>query len=347
MPHEDNRPSPEQLLERVERQERREKRGRLKVFLGYSSGVGKSAQMLDEGRRRRERGEDLVVAATQPKSTPECNALLAKLEVIPTLKIEGQDVIDVAAVLRRNPRVVLIDGLAYDNPPGSRHPRRSGDIDEILDAGISVITSISLQYIEEFQDEIELITGKRATQFVSRKFLEKAAEIVIVDAPTEEHRLSRLREMALLLAAQVVDVQLRDYLEEHGMEEVWGNQERFLVCITPKSHALRMIESGQRNARRFRGELYAVYVRQNALSAEDQVMLERNLKVAEDHNAQVMVIEGDDPMKAVLTFAREHGVTQIFIGHSLGHGLLQSFQRTPVERLIEAANGIDVRIFPQ
>jgi two-component system sensor histidine kinase KdpD len=90
-----------------------------------------------------------------------------------------------------------------------------------------------------------------------------------------------------------------------------------------------------------------VYVRQNALSAEDQVMLERNLKLAEDHNAQVMVIEGDDPMQAVLNFARDHGVTQIFIGHSLGHGLLQRFQRTPVERLIEAANGIDVRIFPQ
>ncbi len=331
----------------MERQERRAKRGRLKVFLGYSSGVGKSAQMFDEARRRRQRGEDVVVGATQPKSSPDVDALLAKLEVIPTLKIAEQDVIDVDAVIQRKPQVVLIDGLAYDNPPGSRNAKRCGDIDELLDGGISVITSVNLQYIEEFQDEIEFITGKRASQNVPRRFLEKAADIVIVDAPTEENRLSRLREMALLLAAQVVDVQLHDYLDEHGLEEVWGTQERFLVCLTPKSNALRMLQSGQRNAERFRGEFYAVYVRQNALSAEDQVMLDRNLALAETHNAQVKVIEGDDPMNAVLSFAREHGVTQIFIGHSLRRGPLQNFQRTPVERLVEGANGIDVRIFPQ
>src|SRR5580704_4141916 len=219
-----NRPDPQQLLKRVQRQEERERRGRLKVFLGYVSGVGKSLQMLDEGRRRHVRGEDVVVGAVQPRSSTEAEALLAQLEIIPALKIAGQDVIDVERLIRRHPSVVLIDGLAYDNPPGSRNPKRCGDIAEMLSHGISVITSVNLQYIAEFQDEIESITGKRTAQNVSKSFLEEAEEIVIVDAPAassgsaapaEQQKLSKLREIALLLTAQVVDVQLHDYLEAH------------------------------------------------------------------------------------------------------------------------------------
>src|SRR5215510_12870880 len=133
----DAKRNPERLLQQIEREEARKGHGRLKVFLGYASGVGKSAKMLAEGRRRRQRGEDVVVAATQPKSTPEIDKLLACHEIIPTLKIAGRDVIDIKRILRRRPQVVLIDGLAYDNPPGSRHAHRWQEIEALLKANIS------------------------------------------------------------------------------------------------------------------------------------------------------------------------------------------------------------------
>src|SRR5215467_3737802 len=140
---------PEALLREVEASERAERRGNLKVFLGYASGVGKSFRLFDEGRRRHERGQDVVVAAMQPDSAPEVLEIIRTLEVIPPIDIAGVAVVDVAAVLARRPAVCLVDGLAYDNPPGSRHPKRYEDIEELVEAGISVVTSINLEYIAE------------------------------------------------------------------------------------------------------------------------------------------------------------------------------------------------------
>src|SRR5881397_1912960 len=229
------RRDPERLLEQIEEEERRKKRGRLKIFLGYASGVGKSVKMLAEGLRRRERGEDVVVVACQPKSSPEIDRLVAQHEVIPTLKIGNRDVIDIERILRRHPQVVVIDGLAYTNPPGSRHSERWQEIEELLNAGISVITSINLHYIRELQDEVAAITGKRPAETVPLDFLKNADDIEVVDAPAREN-LSRLREMALLVAAEVVESELRAYLRAH-IEEIWGTQERILVGITPRSDA--------------------------------------------------------------------------------------------------------------
>src|SRR5439155_5033858 len=198
------RRDPERLLEQIEREEKRERRGRLKIVLGYASGVGKSAKMFSEGLRRKERGEDVIVGAVQPKSSPEIDQLLLKHEVIPTLKIAGKDVIDVERILCRHPQVVLIDGLAYSNPPGSRHAERWQEIEELLENGISVITSINLHYIQELQDEVESITGKRPRETVPKSFLERADDIEVIDAPARASA-SRLREMALLVAAEVVE----------------------------------------------------------------------------------------------------------------------------------------------
>jgi two-component system sensor histidine kinase KdpD len=342
------RPTPEQLLEQIEREERNHRRGRLKVFLGYASGVGKSEEMFDEGRRRRERGEDVVVGATQVESSPEAKAFLAQLEVVPPLKAGGQDVIDVLGIIRRAPKAVIIDGLAYDNPTGSRNRRRCDDVEELLAAGISVVASVNLHYIEEFQEEVASIIGKKEIQSVPRKFLERADEIVVVDAPSHDERLSRLRQMALLLVADVIESQLEGYLHSHGLEETWGTQERVLVCITPRSNATAMIDTGKRNADRFDGELYVLYVRQPGLFPEDQAVLDRNIAIAIERGANVKVIESDDAIGGIMDFAREHGITQIVIGHSIQQqGWLKGFKKTKVERLIELAAGIDVRIFPQ
>jgi two-component system sensor histidine kinase KdpD len=360
-----SRPSPEQLLAQVQLEERRKRRGQLKVFLGYAAGVGKSFQMLDEGRRRRERGEDVVVCATQPENPPEIQAILQKLEVIPTLKIGDAESIDVPAVLRRHPRVALIDGLAYDNPPGSPNPYRWQDVEQLLDAGISVITTVNLQYLEKLQDEVERITSKRAPFSIPRGFLDDSAdEIVVVDAPpvknlvpgatpedraaqlAQQHKLSRLRELALLVAASVVDHQLESYLRAHGVDQSWGLQERILICITPRSNAAKMLESGRRNADRFQGELYVVYVQQPALSAEDHATVEQNLGYARELGAHVEVLNSPNPTDEILKFARHKGITQIYIGHSMREGGWLRLRRSPIERLILSAEGIDVVVYP-
>ena len=265
----DRRPNPEDLLRRVEADERRERRGRLKVFLGYASRVGKSQRMLQEGCRRKERGQDVVVGAIQPVVPAEVQEILTKLEVIPMVRWvhagRTYEVIDLPALFRRHPGVCLIDGLANDNPPGSRNRKRWQDVNDLLDRGISVITAVNLQHIEEQQAAVERITGKRATQCVPQAFLADADEIEVVDAPVEElqatageagirdpRRLSELRELALLLAADVVDQQLLDYLGSHHLMPQWGTQERILVCLTPQSDP-EMLRAGQRNARRFHG----------------------------------------------------------------------------------------------
>ena len=361
-----HRPSPEQLLAEIELQELRKRRGRLKVFLGYAAGVGKSFQMLDEARRRRERGEDVVICALQPEYPPEVQGILQKLEIIPTLKLGGAEAIDVSAVIARRPQVALIDGLAYDNPPGCPNRHRWEDVEQLLDAGISVIATVNVQYLEKLQDEVERVTGKRASCTIPRGFLDRSSdEMVVVDAPAidslsrgtsaantaarlaEEHKLSRLRELALLVAASVIDRQLENYLRAHGMDSAsWGVQERILVCITPRSSAAPMLESGRRNADRFQGEFYAIYVHQPVISHEDRVVLEQNLAYARQLGAQVETLTGLDAADAILNFAHAKSITQIFVGHSMRQGAWRHLWSNLIERLIRSAEGIDVVVYP-
>jgi two-component system sensor histidine kinase KdpD len=182
------------------------------------NGVGKSFRLFDAGRRRRERGEDVVVAATQPVSTSEAAQAIRTLEIVPTKDAGGVPIIDVPAVLARRPQLCLIDGLAYDNPPGSRHPKRYQDVEELLEAAISVMTSINLEYIAEQQEFVRGVLGQTKADTVPQAFIDRADEVVIVDAPPEsnanipEQQLSLLRQRALLLTADVVDRQLEEYL---------------------------------------------------------------------------------------------------------------------------------------
>jgi two-component system sensor histidine kinase KdpD len=266
---------------------------------------------------------------------------------------------DVERILTRHPGVCLVDGLAYDNPPGCANPRRWQDVERLLGRGISVITTINLQYIEEYVDRVEKITGKRTSQQVPVSFLQRADEIVVVDAPPDlplnaassrsmtQQQLSDMRELALLLAADVVDRQLSSCLDRSGIAASWGAQERVLVCLTPRANAGTMIESGRRNAERFHGELFAVYVTQPETAPEDQQALERNLEIARQAGAKVEILEGVDPAEAILEFAAAHGITQIFIGHSRRSGWWTRLAGTPVDRLLDRAENMDVRVFPQ
>jgi two-component system, OmpR family, sensor histidine kinase KdpD len=344
---------PEALLRRIEAAERAEHRGQLKVFLGYASGVGKSFRLFDEGRRRHLRGEDVVVAATQPDSIPEVAEVIHALEVIPTLDVQGVPMIDVPGILRRHPEVCLVDGLAYDNPPGSRHGKRYEDVEELLDAGISVLTSINLEYIAEQSEFVWSVAGKRSVDTVPQDFINRADEVVVVDAPPEPdatgkaQQLSQLRQRALLLTADVVDRELEDYLRLHGIQSSWGTQERVLVCMTPRANASKMLGSGRRNADRFHGELFAIYVVQDNLTPDDQTALDRNVTLAHAERAHLDILTGKDPVRTILAYAREHGITQIFVGHNLRRNWRARFVGTPLDRLIRDAEGIDVRVFPQ
>ena len=337
------RPNPDQLLKRVQAEETDHKRGKLKVFLGYASGVGKSMRMMNEGRRRKARGEDVVVAAVQQPYEEE---LLTGLEVLPSL----------AAVSQRNPAVCLIDGLAYRNPPASKNQYRWQDVEDLLSSGISVITTINLQYVQERQKQVEAIRGKRVSDSVPEAFLRKADDIEVVDAPPEycidrdgpiqERQLSELREIALLLAAEVVDNQLDTYLRRYGIEQTYGSQERVMVCITPRSNAELMIARGRRQADRFHGELYAAYFEQDDLSVPDRAVLDRNLNAARAAGAHVEILGGEDFVASILESCEKHGVTQIFVGHSQREGFWHRLVPNAVERLIAESNGIDIRVFP-
>ncbi len=309
------RPSPERLLKQVQAEESKRWGAKLKIFLGYAPGVGKSYRMLDEARRRHERGEDVVVGAVQGKQSEDIQALLRKLELIPPLQTPEGQAVDLDAILRRAPQVCVIDPLAAQNPPGCRHAYRWQDVQELLRNGISVLSSVNLLYVQEYKEKVQAITGKNTTETIPKSFLLAADDIVIVDVPTDlclwrqgekltatgisnfqERQLSELRELALLLTAEVVDAQLESYVHAHGIRE--------------------------------------------------RATIRKYFDAAEKAGAATEVLESDDPISAIVEFARDKRITQIFIGHSAHNTWRDRFFGDPVLRLIREAEGIDVRVFP-
>lgn len=348
MTREIRRKTPEEYLRECQAEEEaatRKREGHLKIFLGYASGVGKSFRMLDEARRRRERGQDVVVGAMQPNVTAEIRPLLQNLEVVP-LKATC---VDVDALLQRHPSACIIDGLAYDNPPGCRNPTRWQDVSDLLRAGIHVIASINIQYIDELREQVEGITGKHVDPLVPLSFIQSADEVEIVDAPPQEgieERLSKLRELALVVTADIVDYQLNDYLERHGIKQNFGAHERILVCATPRANMQEMMEFAQIIAKRFHGELIVTYVKQADISPADKSALDARLAIASAAGAHIEILEGSDPAGTILDFARSRGITQLFVGHSQRTGLAR-LKGSPLDKLIWEGHGINVCVFPQ
>ncbi len=359
MTHGVSRKTPDELLSEVQAEETRAiHRGHLKLFLGYASGVGKTYRMLAEALRRTERGQDVVVGAVQEQAPPEARQLLSHLEIVPMKSMEQGGAIDVDALLRRRPAICIVDGLAYDNPPGSRNQHRWQDVRELVAAGIKVISSINIQYVQELREGVQAITGKHVTQTVPVEFIRRADEIEIVDVPLDAcddpageqtgraNRLAKLREMTLVLAADVVDKQLSAYLESQGIRQRVAAQERVLICVTPRANVDEMLLTAQVIVERFHGELLAAYVRQEQISARDEALLEEKIATLRHAGTAVEILEGDDPIKSLLAFAHTRGITQIFVGHTQRTGLWARLRGSPVEKLIRASRDIEVRIFP-
>jgi two-component system, OmpR family, sensor histidine kinase KdpD len=359
----ERRKTPEEFLRDCQAEEGQASKGYLKIFLGYASGVGKSFRMLDEARRRRDRGQDVVVAAVQPQVPVEVGAVLKKLEIIPLQQVDQGTAVDVEKVLVRHPAVCFIDGLAYDNPPGSRNATRWQDAKELVHAGIKVIASVNIQYVAELQEQVEAITGKHVTQMVPIAFIKSADEIEIVDAPAIEpmertpgeqasaqvrqQQLLRLREMALVLAADVVDQQLNTYLECQGIKQRFGTVERILMCFSPEVNAEQMIATARMIAQKFYGEAIAVYVNQPQLSSSQREALDQKLALARAAGAKVEILKGPEPVDTILEYARTQGITQLFIGHSHRSNLWSQISGNRIDRFVRQSRGMDVRIFPK
>ena len=346
-------------------------RGRLRIYLGAAPGVGKTHAMLDEGHRRRARGTDVVAALVETHGRGPVEGLLEGLEAVPPAEGGASPVLDVEAVLDRDPDVALVDDLAHTNPPGARNAKRWQDIDELLDAGIDVVTTLNIEDLESMADVVESITGVPQQDAVPDHVVRQADQIELVDMTPEALRrrmahgniypaervdaalshyfragnLAALRELALLWLADRVDEGLERYRRDHDIESTWAARERVLVALTGGPEGELLLRRGARIASRGAGgELHAVHVSGKGSTSASPDELARLRVLTEELGGTHHTVLADSVADAVLSLARTLNVTQVVIGDSrrsrwrrlLGHGVN--------ERVIAGAEDIDVLV---
>ncbi|HWB38313.1 MAG TPA: DUF4118 domain-containing protein, partial [Rugosimonospora sp.] len=322
--------------------------GQLRVYLGAAPGVGKTYRMLEEGQRRHERGTDVVVGFVETHARPHTAALLDGLEVLPRKQISYRGAtfteMDVDAVLARRPDVALVDELAHTNVPGSRNAKRWQDIQELLAAGITVVTTVNIQHLESINDVVAQITGVPQRETVPDGVVRQAEQIELVDMAPEALRrrmahgniyrpekidaalgnyfrvgnLTALRELALLWLADKVDEQLDDYRAQHRITRTWETRERVVVALTGGPEGETLIRRAARVAARTKGaDLLAVHVvRNDGLTGADPALLARQRVLVENLGGSYHQVVGDDVPAALLDFARGVNATQLVLGAS-------------------------------
>ncbi|MBA2676970.1 MAG: universal stress protein [Ktedonobacteraceae bacterium] len=377
MPSEETKkkPTPDELLARVQREEREAGRGRLKLFLGFAAGVGKTYAMLSEAtRRKHESGQDVVIGYVETHKRKDTEAQIGSLEIIPRCKIEYKgaafEEMDTDAIIARRPTWVLVDELAHTNIPGSKNEKRYQDVIEILKAGINVETTLNVQHLESLNDTVYQITNVKVRETVPDWVLGEADEIVTVDItpralinrlqrgdiyPLEkvpqalqnfftEGNLSALREIGLREVASEVDRSVQTFREENQVSQQWLTQERVMVCISPDKPSDRLLRRGWRIASRLRADIVAVYVPLGKPTLEQQKILECDFALAGRLGVRIERTKGIGIAPALAEYAREYQVTQIVIGHS-GRTRLQEFlQGSIINDLVRLVRGIDVLI---
>lgn len=353
------------------------KRGSLKVYLGMAPGVGKTYAMLDEAQRRRARGTDIVVALVETHGRQQTAERLAGLEQLPrrTIVYRGTsfEELDTEAVIRRNPRVVLVDELAHTNVPGSRNEKRWQDVDEILDAGIDVISTVNIQHLESLNDVVARITGVTQRETVPDEVVRRADQLEIVDISPEALRrrmahgnvypaervdaalssyfrpgnLTALRELALLWVAERVDEGLQEYRDSHGITDTWEARERIVIGLTGGSEGATVVRRAARIASRSVGaELLAVHVvRPDGLQGADPGALAEQRMLVESLGGTWHQVVGDDIAVALLDFARAQNATQLVLGVSRRGWLAALLGGESIEaRLTRLSEHIDVHL---
>lgn len=377
MAHDPQRPDPDELLARVQAEEERQARGKLKVFLGYAAGVGKTYAMLEAAHQRLSEGIDVAAGYVETHGRAETDLLLQDLEVIPRRQLEYRGTVqtemDLDAVLARKPQLVLVDELAHTNVPGSRHTKRYQDVDELLAAGIDVYTTVNIQHLESLNDVVAQITGVTVRETIPDRIMDTVDNIELVDLPPEElirrlhegkvyvpdraaravqqffrpGNLTALREMALRHTAAQVDGDMRAYKKAHSIFHTWAATDRLLVCISANPLSERLVRTGRRLATQLDVEWFVLYVEtphHAHLSETERDRVARTMRLAEELGARTVTVPGQSIAESILQYARSHNVTKIIVGKSPGGHGPEIWRGSVVDRLIHHSGEIDVYV---
>lgn len=350
-------------------------RGHLRVYLGYAAGVGKTFAMLGEGHRRKDRGADVVVGFVETHGREKTAACLGDLEVTPRKKVVHKSIefeeMDVDGILARGPEIALVDELAHSNVPGSRNEKRWQDVEELLEAGITVVTTLNIQHLESLNDVVERITGIAQQETIPDELVRRADQVELVDMspwalrrrmahgniyPPEkvdvammnyfrEGNLTALRELALLWLADRIEESLQSYLEAHEIREPWETRERVLVALSGRAEGATLIRRASRIAARRGAGLIAVHViPEDAAKSGSSNELESQRQLLRALGGSLHEVVGDDVARALLDVARAEGATQIVVGSSKRSRWSEMVRGPVVNRVIRLSGPIDVHV---
>jgi two-component system sensor histidine kinase KdpD len=356
-----------------------QKRGRFKVFLGYAPGVGKTFSMLSEAIRRKSRGEDVVIGIVETHGRSRTAELASQIEVVPRKQIEYKGTLfeemDVDAILKRRPEVVLIDELAHTNIEGSLHTKRFQDVLQVLEAEIDVLATLNIQHVESITPRVQSLTGITVRETVPDWVLDRADEVVLADLTPEAlvHRMSRgdiypqerveralqnffrrgnliaLREMALQRVTRAVDRTLDDYVTQKKLSGHWQIAERVAVCISANPESRDLIARGARMAEAMNGELFVLHVESedDAKDKERQRSLDANIQFAENVGARVIRLQGRSVPATTAEYIVKNRITQVIFGRSAVKGWKQYLYYHALGQLMSNAPHVDVHIVTQ
>jgi two-component system, OmpR family, sensor histidine kinase KdpD len=355
---------------------RRQQRGRLKIYLGFAAGVGKTYDMLQEGNRLLRQGVDVAIGYVEPHDRPETSAQIGDLERVSRRKNEYRGIVldemDVDAVIQRHPTVALVDELAHTNAPGSRNAKRYQDVEEILRAGISVISTLNIQHLESLHDIVERATGVRVKERLPDYVVAMADQIVNVDLSAEDLReriqqgkvypaervqtaldnffapekLTQLRELAMEEIAFRLDRSRRDEQRRGGQSA--SGSERVMVCLSSRSpRAAAMLRKASRLADRMGAPWYAVYVQTpredpEHVDAATQRLVGNSLELARQLGGTALAFKGTDLISTIAAFVQEYGITHVVLGRTRQPLYRRWLGRSVLDRLVQAIPGIDV-----
>lgn len=373
----DPRPDPDALLRELRKSEEKERRGKLKVFLGAAAGVGKTYAMLTEAHEQIQRGVDVVAGYIEPHGRVETEALAEGIPQLPYLVIRHRDValreFDLDKALERKPQILLVDELAHTNAPGCRHPKRWMDVEELLQSGINVYTTVNVQHVESLNDVVAQITGVQVRETVPDAMLDRANEIELVDLPPDEllqrlhegkvyvpgqvaeavqsffrkGNLIALRDLALRQTAEHVEADLQTYRMEHAVRETWAAGNRILVCLAPNRLANRVVRVAKRLAGQLHAELVAVYVenpRSLRMTPQARQLALDAMELASSLGMETITLSGTDIVAEVLKVARQRNVTLIVVGKPVKPRWREYIFGSVVDELVRHSGTIDVHV---
>ena len=372
----DNRPNPDDLLASLKEEEEKSKRGKLKIFFGMCAGVGKTYTMLQAAQIERLKGADIVIGYVETHNRKETAALVDGVELIPrktyTYKSATVQEMDLDAIIARKPQIVLVDELAHTNAPGSRHLKRYQDVQEILDNGINVYSTVNVQHLESRSEIVAQITGIVVRETLPDDVFESADDIEVVDLTPDEllqrlaegkvyaperskeavlnffrkGNITALREMALRIVADRVDKQLHDYMQLKRIRGPWKSGVRLLVAVSYSPQSTKLLRWAKNLADIMGGNLQAIYIEtSHELSDRERESLDKNINMAKQLGIQFRIITSSDLVKAIVDFAQKENITHIIIGKPRVRNLFTLFKLGNfVNRLIRYSGNIDVYI---